>query len=593
MRPESRLGLPGSTTPAFRSLYIRTLTCLAFLAACFASTFSGRAAAAPADLDATFGTGGVAVHSVVTGSDELRAMAIQPDGKIVAVGRSIVSSSREFAIMRINTDGSLDTTFSGDGLLTLDVVGGRHDDVYDVAIQPDGKIVASGCVEYGPSDGTLFATVRLNQDGSYDNTFDSDGRVFTNFGVASDDHQAIKAIAIQTDGKIVVGGHTDVSGNKDFALARYNTNGSLDTTFSGDGKLTHWIGAQEDLIEDLAIQPDGKIVAAGSSAGIFTDFDFVVARYNSNGVLDPTFNDTGVRVTPSMSDADYGKGVAIQSDGRIVLAGYSRNGSDGSATVLRYTADGQKDSAFGTAGMATAPLPPAATSAEEVALQNNDKIVIAGQYYTNSPAVQDFFVAQFDWSGKLDSTFDGDGMLTKAVSPNADLAQAVAVQPDGKIVAAGWADDGVDYAFGFMRLSGELPYEPLPARMPVAKIKSPSKSKVAAKSLRALSGTAGPPGEVAKVEVALRRVDRRALKAGRCLWLKNAKGSFTKVKASRRKCTKRRFLRASGSERWSYRLKNQLPKGSYELFVRVTLKTGEANTTFTKAAGNLRVFRVV
>ncbi len=403
----------GALERAWRAILVGLVVLLA------SAGMQAEAFAAPADLDPAFGAGGTISHSITSGNDELRAIAIQPDGKIVAVGKSIVAN-RDFAVMRLNNDGSLDTTFSGDGLLTLDVVGGRHDDVYDVAIQPDGKIVAAGSSMFG-SSGTMFAAVRLNSDGSYDNSFDTDGRAYVWFGFGTTDQQVANA------------------------------------------------------------------------------------------------------------------------------------------------------------------------------LQNNGKIVIAGQYYQDSPPVQDFFVSQYDSNGVLDPGFDGDGILTKALSPNGDHAQAVAVQSDGKIIAGGLVDDGIDYEFGLMRLQGELPYvapAPVLAQSPVAAISSPPSGKVESRKLRSFAGTAGPAGSVAKVEIAVRRVDRAALKRGKCLWLRGAKGAFIKMKAIRKKCAKRKFLTASGTDKWTYRLKKKLAKGKYELYVRVTLTTGETQTSFSKSAGNLMPFKI-
>jgi uncharacterized delta-60 repeat protein len=203
------------------------------------------------------------------GSDQAFGVAIQGDGKIVAAGRI---GFLDFALARYNTDGSLDTTFDGDGMVTTDFAGG-FDQASEVIIQGDGKIVAAGVASVS---GTFDpALARYNTDGSLDTTFDADGMVTTDFAGSSDQFQDV---AIQGDGKIVAAGFVDPSGNSDFALARYNTDGSLDTAFDGDGTVTTDFTGSFDEAFGVAIQGDGKIVTVGRGGGPGF-FDFALARY--------------------------------------------------------------------------------------------------------------------------------------------------------------------------------------------------------------------------------------------------------------------------------------------------------------------------
>jgi uncharacterized delta-60 repeat protein len=265
-------------------------------------------------LDPSFGGDGK-VTTDFGGFDRANAVAIQADGKIVAAGWCC--AGQNFALARYNADGSLDRTFDGDGKVVTDF--GRDDRPLDIAIQADQKIVAAGTTGRNVPD-TDFALARYNANGSLDSTFDGDGRVVTDFGLSTGDGAA--GVAIQPDGKVVAAGAT-ASGN--FALARYNPNGSLDPSFSGDGKLRTDFG-NLDGAADVAIQPDGRIVAAGGS-GTGSEFDFALARYRPRGGLDATFGGDG-RVLTDFGAEDYAiAGVAIQADGRIVAAGFTSIGS--------------------------------------------------------------------------------------------------------------------------------------------------------------------------------------------------------------------------------------------------------------------------
>src|SRR6185295_13386784 len=250
----------------------------------------------------------------------------QPDGKIVVVGSE---SDVRFALARYNPNGSLDTSFSGDGKQTTSfTIGGEfiYNAAFGVALQGNGKIIAvGGTGSTGPSD---FALARYNPNGSLDTSFSGDGRQTTDFGGFA------TGVALQGDGKIVaVGRAGDFSaGESDFALARYNPNGSLDTSFSGDGKqTTDFLFGANDVANDVAIQANGKIVAVGSAQGGATGEDFALARYNANGTLDTSFSADGRKRT-SFGAFDSANGVALQGDGRIVAVGVG----NGEFALARY-----------------------------------------------------------------------------------------------------------------------------------------------------------------------------------------------------------------------------------------------------------------
>ncbi len=268
-------------------------------------------------LDNAFGSGGKVLTDVGNSSSDFGyAVALQNDGKIVVAGRSDNGLSFDFALVRYNSNGTLDSAFGVGGKATADF--GGYDIGNSVAIQSDGKIVVAGFSSIGTNDYNV-ALVRYTTNGSLDNTFDADGKVTTDFGSQYDYGNSV---VIQSDGKIIVAGSKDNGNGDDFALARYNTDGTLDNTFDSDGKVTTLIGNSSGATS-VILQADGKIVAAGHSYNTGSASDFALARYNSDGTLDITFDTDGKVITDfgGTVDGDYANSIAIQGDGKIVVAG--------------------------------------------------------------------------------------------------------------------------------------------------------------------------------------------------------------------------------------------------------------------------------
>ena len=257
------------------------------------------------------------------------SLVLQTDGKIIVVGDTTHNPNvvnYDFALARYNSDGSLDKSFDGDGLLTTDF-GSSYDIAASVAVQTDGKIVVAG------GDVRNFALARYNTDGSLDSSFDGDGKLTTDFGIPAG--ALATSLALQLDGKIVVAGITGVF--SDFVLARFSADGTLDTTFDGDGELTTDFGGHRDLVTNVLVQTDGKIVAAGWSAPNIggTSSDFALVRYNSNGTLDTSFNGGG-QLTTDFGGDDHAYGSALQPDGKIVVVGDSISGTNYDFVLSRY-----------------------------------------------------------------------------------------------------------------------------------------------------------------------------------------------------------------------------------------------------------------
>lgn len=386
-------------------------------------------------VDNSFAENGLAITTLDSNKNLANAFALQPDGKIVAAGYVSDGTDADFALARYHSNGSLDRSFNLDGRVVT-VFGGASDRANAVAIQPDGKIVAAGV-----SDDD-FALARYNSNGSLDSTFSDDGKVTTAISTSQ-----VYGVAIQADGKIVAVGSTESFGNEDFALVRYNSDGSQDTTFSGDGLQTTNISAY-DRAHSVAIQPDGKIILAGTAAP-GGNSDFAVVRYLTNGSLDTSFGGDGIVTTPLMAGNDLGRSVLTQPDGKIVVAGYSYNGTTYDFAVVRYLTNGSLDASFSDDGINLVSFSSADDFGHSVALQFDGKIVIGGY----GGATHRFAVTRLNTDGEVDITFATLGKAILNIGNVDDIAYGLAIQPDGRIVLAGQSiTSSGDHNFGLIRL---------------------------------------------------------------------------------------------------------------------------------------------
>jgi uncharacterized delta-60 repeat protein len=381
----------------------------------------------PGDLDPSFdGDGLVTTNFVENRSGLAHAVALQPDGKIVVAG----DSASDFALARYEADGSLDPTFDGDGKVMTNFNSDDYSTAYALALQPDGKIVAAGYTIVSNHD---FALARYNVDGSLDVSFDGDGKVTTDFNGNSTDRA--RDLVLQADGKIVVVGDIFNSPNSyDIVLARYNSDGSLDSTFDGDGVTSIEKGAASAV----ALQSDNKIIVAGVSSN-GSNSDFALIRYNIDGSLDSTFDGDG-RVLTNFSSNNYDAAyaLALQPDGKIVAAGYSTDSSNHDFALARYNADGSLDPSFGQEGKVTTPIGSSYDFGYALALQPDGKIIVAGSSYNDNSA---FALARYNTDGSLDSHFGQDGKVITQITNGTDRIDALILQPDNKIVVAGITEE--------------------------------------------------------------------------------------------------------------------------------------------------------
>lgn len=327
--------------------------------------------------------------------------------------------------------GDLDSSFGNGGIVTT-AIGSKADDAHCMAIQPDGKILAAGISDNGSN--LDFAVVRYTTTGALDTGFGTAGKVTVAVGTLNDWCHGIK---MQGDGKILLAGASHNGSDYDTTLVRLTNNGLLDTTFGIGGKRMTPIGSGNDELYGLTVQSDGKIVAAGASWN-GSNYDIAVVRYTSSGSLDSSFGNNG-KVTTSLGGTDVAYSVVIQSDGKIVVCGATDAGSTYDIVVLRYTALGALDSSFGVGGKVFTDINSRDDSGSSLALQSDGKIVVSGASGIGGP--YHFAVARYTSSGQLDIAFGSGGTVVTQIG-NSDTAYGLAIQNDGRIVVAGIAEFG-------------------------------------------------------------------------------------------------------------------------------------------------------
>lgn len=461
----------GTRRPMKKSKYF-----LSLLMSIIFLTFSGMPVFAAGEPDPTFNGTGKVILQPAPRLARINDIAVQADGKIIAAGDIYIPGQTvflDFMVIRINADGSLDNTFGTNGMKFVDFLG-DDDNGLSVAIQPDGKIVMAGYAY--PEVGANFAVMRLNTDGSLDTSFDGDGKALTNLGLEAYG----RSVAIQYDGKIVVAGLAYVN-EPNFGVVRYLENGALDNTFGDGGKvITEILPGMDDRANAIAVQNDGKILVGGQSA-LFDPFSgslsggkkrrpglgrdlgtemgmaaaieslFALARYDANGKLDDTFGNDGKALTSISAFRDVINDLAVKEDGKIVAVGQALNGTCICLGVTQYTPDGQLDGTFGAGGIQWLSQ---ATFGNGVALQPDDKILTA------TSRGSDFAASRLREFGLQDTTFGTPGLGIAILDIfDRDTATSVAMQTDGKVVLGGILESGppITYRVGVARLMGDSP----------------------------------------------------------------------------------------------------------------------------------------
>ncbi len=388
-------------------------------------------------LDASFSGTGYAITSFGSVDEVAYGIVVQPDNKVVAVG-SRYGSNGDFSIARFNENGSLDNSFDTDGRITVPV-GTGMDVAYGAALQSDGKILAGGLSYNGTRN--HFALTRHLTNGALDTSFSGDGIVITSVGSGN---AVINAVAVATNSRIYAAGTTYSGANGNFAIARYHSNGNLDTNFGTVGIATADFNAADDAIHGMVIDTAGRLVVAGYAVN-GTSREMAVARFHTTGVLDTHFSGDGKQTVSFITSSDdIAFGVALQDDGRIVLAGHTHNNTQTQFAIARLLTNGTLDNSFDTDGRVTTSIDTThGIQALAVALQTNGNIVVGG----HSLQIQNrAILTRYLSNGAIDTSFFSAGFLTQAFTSGDNIIYDVAVDSSNRIVAAGHAMNGnLDY----------------------------------------------------------------------------------------------------------------------------------------------------
>jgi len=404
-------------------------------------------AQSPGDLDKTFGNGGKVNVGISGYYDVAKSMALQHDGKIVVVGygKESLASFKGLSMARYLQNGEMDFDFGNLGVIHR-VTMDLEGEAYSVAIQQDNKIVVAGYSISPATNNEEITLIRFTENGNIDRSFGNKGLIVTEI---SDEKDVGESVAIQLDGKIVVVGSTDHKPTTDIVLIRYNEDGSIDYSFGINGIVITDIKSSLDIGKSIAIQSDGKLIVSGFTH-IINKFFMTLLRYDSYGDLDPTFGENGIVIT----DINGTRGkmdLALQNDGKIILVGPSEVKDSHHFTVLRFNNNGSLDKSFGNNGV-TKTIIDEYSEAESVALDLNGNIVVAG---TTELGNEQFVVAMYNQDGMLESAFGSGGIVkTSFIKNSVDRAHSVVIDNDGNIIIAGETEN--DYTtFGLVKLLGK------------------------------------------------------------------------------------------------------------------------------------------
>lgn len=388
-------------------------------------------------LDPTFGNGGKVVTSITPGQDKAYGVAIQTDGRIIVAGHSSSTiTGKDFAVIRYNSDGSLDNTFGNNGIATTDLQTGSDDVAYSIALQADGKIVLAGYSDNGSNKDA--ALVRYNNDGSLDNTFGNNGIVLTDFENSQLDE--IKVVKVHPlTGNIIVGGSSVIStyiGKP--VIARYLYDGTLDYSFNQTGIKTLWIKSGDNskifAVEDLIVETNGKISAAGWERELTPGIHnrYWACRILSNGDMDNSFSQDGVVSYDDGSTAAYG--FLLNNNKDFILCGSKDYAGDSYLKTIKINNNGSipnistSYSGYSLSGHHTA---------RKIIEDVNGKYVMIGSS-GSSPSAQSFLIGRLKTNLLIDNTFTSTGFTTTSFGASLNEAFGVAIQTDNKIVVVGY-----------------------------------------------------------------------------------------------------------------------------------------------------------
>jgi uncharacterized delta-60 repeat protein len=406
-------------------------------------------------LDQSFGSGGIVI-SPITNGDSYHDVVVQDDNKIIAVGMSFDAGFVSRAnVFRFLPDGSLDEGFADNGIFTFEL--NYEANIYSCAINSEGKIILAGSttdyVNY------KFLVIQLNADGSLDSSFGDNGVVVYNACPLEGYYENLgNAVAIDAEDKILVSGNSfDVNYIRRPVVLRFMTTGEIDPSFGNNGVATIPVGEGACSYDCLAIQPDGKIIAGGNYGNTLLWYVLLLTRFNSDGSIDTTFGEDG-SVKYSYGDVDdEAFDLGLTSDGSIVVAGFTATQTYNFSTlVMQFTSDGTLDTNFGSDGIIEFDQGNYDV-ADALSILPDGKIVVAGTSGEGPPNSYDMAIWKYNPDGSPDLSFDGDGFVQHEIENYYAMGYGLAIQNDGKILIAGQARTNVNQNHYFIsRLNNEI-----------------------------------------------------------------------------------------------------------------------------------------
>jgi uncharacterized delta-60 repeat protein len=407
--------------------------------------------------DTSFGSSGVTLTPIPGDSVQDFAFAVMPGSLLVQVGTRTFYAPCESDIVvarYLYSTGFLDTNFYSSGVLTTNI-GNRLAEANAISLQPDGKILIAGYSVNGCGNSVL-ALCRLNSDSSLDNSFGSGGKVVT---AISPQVSMETPMVLQPDGKILVAGTFYDGTNNSVVVLRFLTNGVTDVSFGSGGMALSVAGTGDSYPTSMALQSDGKIVVSASASA--SGNDIAILRYNSNGSLDTTWNGTGKLLTAIGSSGDAMLALAIQPDGKIIDSGASAFSSISKFSMLRCATNGTLDNSFGSFGKVATSIPNETVSASYAMTLQPDRKIILGGVVANTPDLQlKLALARYNTNGTLDTTFGNGGAAIASIGLGNSTVNGVALQSDGKIVAACRAQSGPYFKFAAARFTANGALDP-------------------------------------------------------------------------------------------------------------------------------------
>lgn len=375
----------------------------------------------------------------VNNNDQLRSIAQQADGKILATGIA-------YELVRFNLNGTVDSSFALNGRAEKMIGSYGASAACAVIVQSDGKIMLAGdayAPQVGPDNRSDFTAARFHSNGAPDLGFNGTGDIGIDIQTADQDY--CEGAVLQADDKLIMYGS---SGNS-FAIVRLNTDGTLDNSFNGNGKFLAIYGDYGDELTSAVVCPDGKILACGN-ANFAGDIRFVTIKLRQNGQLDSTFGINGAAITDFSGSASFARDIALQPDGKIVVVG---NDLWTGGLIARYNADGSLDNSFGNAGKVEASISAGDISPRQLVITADGSLFLAGHIYVGSVGqLEDWYFVKYKPNGEIDSSYSATGFIIQ-LSAAKERIYSMLLQQDGKILTAGYVDDGQANLYAMVRFT--------------------------------------------------------------------------------------------------------------------------------------------